>query len=104
MLAPPHLQCLRHLLLADLLQPRQVGQSLRQPQRPVVGAAAETLAGVEVGEEPRCALSQRARTCLGRGHLRITAAAAEAVLLALPRLADALSNRCRPLSRRAADL
>jgi hypothetical protein len=50
MVAPPHLQRLGHLPLADRLDSFEVGNRLRQAQRPIVGSAAEALAGVEIGK------------------------------------------------------
>ncbi len=92
MLAPPHLQGLRHLLLAYLIQSRQVGQGLRQTQRPVMGATAEPLPRVEVGEQRGRTVAQRAGPRLGGGHLRVAAAATKPPLLTLARGADPLPH------------
>ena len=58
---------------ADLLAPGEVGDRPRQPQHPVVGAAAEPLARVELGEQRRGVLVESALARLGRRHLGVAA-------------------------------
>src|SRR3954451_15387754 len=104
MVSPPHLQRLGHLLLTDFLEPGKVGDRLRQAQRPVVGAAAEALARVEVSKQSGGIGAEREAARRGRGHLGVAAAGTEAMLLSLTGRAASLAHSCRRLSRRPADL
>src|SRR5215218_5005426 len=102
--APPHLQRLRHLLLADLLDAGQVGEGLGEAQGAIVRAAAEPLPRVEIGEERSRVAAESAGPRLGRRHLPVRAPGSQAPFLALARRAHPLPDRGGGLARRAADL
>ena len=78
----------------------QVGDRLRQPQRPVVGAAAEPLARVELGQQRRRGRAPRCRPArLGGRHLGVAAAGPEPPLLPLAGGADPVADVGRGLAR-----
>ena len=102
---PPQLQRLGHLLLADRLGAGEVGDRLRQPQRPVVGAAAEPLARVELGEQRRgVAARARTRAPPPASSRRCSDPARAARSWRSRAAAHPLAHRRRGLPRRAADL